>query len=123
MAEGVNDGFVSVAVSVGVKVGVTVTLAVGVEVDVGVGVEVSVDAVIVGVRVGGGMTGLGKNTSAAMARRMIATINGMTTLRNAGGRKVFALSKGVTTGGSPVCPSAERRFLKLSAYSPIRKLV
>lgn len=116
MAEGVKEGFVSVIVIAAVMEGVLVALAVGVDVEVDVAVRV--DVIIVGmsvdvadgVAVGGGMTGFGKKINAAMRRIMTARIDGTIYLRNLGGTIAAAFSKGVTTGGFPVYPNADRRF-------------
>ena len=125
MADGVSVGvgddcFVGVTVSVAVEVPEAVAVAVKVAVKVETSVEVMVGE---GVDVtSGGVTGFRAETTANMIRRIIAMMPGMIYFRNAGGRMVLALSKEVTTGGFPVYPSADRRFLKLSAYSPLRKL-
>ncbi len=123
-----KEGFTSVVVIAAVMEGVLVALAVGVKVEVDVRVEVDVLVVDIsvgvadGVGVEGGVTGLGKKINAAIRRTMSARIEGRTYLRNLDGRMAVALSKGVTTGDFPVYPSADKRFLKLSAYSPLKKL-
>jgi len=122
----VKEGFVSVIGIVAVMEGVLVALAVGVKLDVDVRVEVDVLVVEISVDVADGEgvegAGLGKKINAAIRRTMSARIEGRTYLRNLDGRMAVALSKGVTTGGFPVYPSADKRFLKLSAYSPLKKL-
>lgn len=120
MADGVGDDcFVAVMISVDVAVneGVIVVGRVGVKVETSVwGVEDGVDVI------SGGVMGFRVETRANMIRRIIPIMPGMTNFQKAGGRIAFALSKGVITGSSPVYPSGDKRFLKLSTYSPLKKL-
>ncbi len=114
MADGVSDGLA------GVMVSVCVTTSVGVDEAVALAVEVDVDVeeISVGVTDGvmiEGVIGLGRRVSASTIRRTIPTMMGIICLRSTGGRNSFALSYGVTVGGSPVYPNARKRFSKLSS--------
>lgn len=114
VADGVNDGFAAVAVSVGVGEGASVMVAVNVNVGISVGSGVGV--------IVAGVTGFGREVNIKAISRTIPMMMGTTYLRSAGGINPFALSYGVTVGGSPLYPSADNRLLKLSAYSPLKKL-
>ena len=106
MADGVGEIRVGVIVSVGVTISVGVDEATA----LAVGVEVNVEEISVCVTDGvmlGGVTALGRKISVSAIRRTIPTIMGMMYLRRVGGRNSFALSYGVTVGGSPVYPSAD----------------
>jgi hypothetical protein len=125
VADGVNVGvgddcFVGVAVSVAVEVeeAVTVTGIVAVKVEISVEVMMGEGDDVIS----GGVTGFRVDTTENIIRRIIPMKPGMMYFLKAGGRMELALSKGVTTGGFPVYPSADKRFLKVSAYSPLKKL-
>ena len=117
--DGVNVGLVGMDVGVIVDVDVSV----GEDGPVGLGVTVNGWGVDVAVEVESGVDverGVSVSGWKIKNSRMMTPMSAGTAYRVQIG-KDFTFWYGVTTGGFPVYPSARRRSLKLSSYSPTEK--
>ena len=103
----VCDAMLFVAVLAGVEEGFGVVVNVGDDVIVSVGVIVGVS---------GGFIREMKINAKSMIRPIM---DGIPYLKKAGGNGFLY---GVTSGAFPLNPRGDRRFLKLSSYSPVAKL-